>query len=116
MVDMCYLQFKSTGNRPGSVIHALPLGDGGTIRGARYFTIIGDEAAQIPREVLDVVVRGMMATSKNPMEQVKAMEEQKRLLAEGKIDKIKKLHNNKIVLSSTHIINIIIYGQELKVI
>lgn len=72
-----------------------------TIRGARYFTIIGDEAAQIPREVLDVVVRGMMATSKNPMEQVKAMEEQKRLLAEGKIDKIKKLHNNKIVLSST---------------
>ena len=101
MVDLCYLQFKSTGNRPGSVIHALPLGSGDTIRGARYFTIIGDEAAQIPREVLDVVVRGMMATSKNPMEQVKAMEEQKRLLAEGKIDKIKKLHNNKIVLSST---------------
>ena len=28
MVDMCYLQFKSTGNKPGSVIHALPLGDG----------------------------------------------------------------------------------------
>lgn len=101
MVDLCYLQFKSTGNRPGSVIHALPLGSGDTIRGARYFTIIGDEAAQIPREVLDVVVRGMMATSKNPMEQVKAMEEQKRLLAEGKIDKIKNLHNNKIVLSST---------------
>lgn len=101
MVDLCYLQFKSTGNKPGSVIHALPLGSGETIRGARYFTIIGDEAAQIPREVLDVVVRGMMATSKNPMEQVKAMEEQKRLLAEGKIDKIKKLHNNKIVLSST---------------
>ena len=101
MIDMCYLQFKSTGNKPGSVIHALPLGDGSTIRGARYFTIIGDEAAQIPREVLDVVVRGMMATSKNPMEQVKAMEEQKKLLAEGKIDKIKKLHNNKIVLSST---------------
>lgn len=72
-----------------------------TIRGARYFTIIGDEAAQIPREVLDVVVRGMMATSKNPMEQVRAMEEQKKLLAEGKIDKLKKLHNNKIVLSST---------------
>ena len=101
MVDLCYLQFKSTGNKPGSVIHALPLGSGETIRGARYFTIIGDEAAQIPREVLDVVVRGMMATSKNPMEQVKAMEEQKRLLAEGKIDKIKKLDNNKIVLSST---------------
>lgn len=101
MVDMCYLQFKSSGNKPGSVIHALPLGDGGTIRGARYFTIIGDEAAQIPREVLDVVVRGMMATSKNPMEQVRAMAEQKRLLQEGKIDKIKKLHNNKIVLSST---------------
>lgn len=101
MVDMCYLQFKSTGNRPGSVIHALPLGDGGTIRGARYFTIIADETAQIPREILDVVVRGMMATSKNPMEQVKALEEQKRLLQEGKIDKIKKLHNNKIVMSST---------------
>lgn len=101
MVDMCYLQFKSTGNKPGSVIHALPLGDGSTIRGARYFTIIGDEAAQIPREVLDVVVRGMMATSKNPMEQVKAMSEQKKLLEQGKIKSIKRLHNNKIVLSST---------------
>lgn len=101
MVDMCYLQFKSTNNRAGSVIHCLPLGDGSTIRGARYFTIICDEAAQVPREILDVVVRGMMATSKNPMEQVKALKEQKRLLKEGKIKKIKKLHNNKIILSST---------------
>lgn len=101
MVDMCYLQFKSTGNRPGSVIHALPLGDGGTIRGARYFTIIADETAQIPAEIFDVVVRGMMATSKNPMEQVRVLEEQKKLLAEGKIDRIRKLHNNKMVMSST---------------
>lgn len=102
MIDMCYLQFKGYNNRPGSVIHALPLGSSGaTIRGARYFTVIGDEAAQIPSEILDVVIRGMMATSKNPMEQVRALEEQKKLLEAGKIDKIQKLHQNKLVLSST---------------
>ena len=99
--DMCYLDFAPAGNKPGSVIHALPLGDGGKIRGARYFTIVADEVAQIPKEILDVVVRGMMATAKNPMESVKFLREQKRLLAEGKIEKIQKLHNNKIVFSST---------------
>lgn len=101
MTDMCYLQFKSVCNRPGSVIQALPIGDGGTIRGARFFTIIVDEVAQVNKEVLDVVIRGMMATSKNPMEQVRFIEEQKILLAQGKIDKIEKLYSNKIVLSST---------------
>ncbi|MCK9279285.1 MAG: hypothetical protein M0P71_01465 [Melioribacteraceae bacterium] len=101
MTDMCYLQFKSVCNKPGSVIQALPIGDGGTIRGARFFTVIVDEVAQVNKEVLDVVIRGMMATSKNPMEQVRFIEEQKKLLALGKINKIEKLYSNKIVLSST---------------
>jgi hypothetical protein len=101
MIDMCHLTFKSTGNKPGSVIHALPLGEGHTIRGARYFTVLIDEAAQVPCEILDVVIRGMMATSKNPMEQVRMKENQNKMIAAGKnVDK-KNLHNNKIVLSST---------------
>ena len=99
--DMCYLDFSPAENRPGSVIHALPLGDGGKIRGARYFTILADEVAQIPPEILDVVVRGMMATSKNPMESVRWLKQQKKMLAEGKIDKIEKVHQNKLVMSST---------------
>lgn len=101
MVDQCYLQFKGYNNKPGSIIQCLPLGTGDKIRGARFFTVICDEAAQIPADILDIVIRGMMATSKNPMEQVRALQEQKRLLAEGKIDKIKKLHQNKLVLTST---------------
>lgn len=101
MVDQCYLQFKGYNNKPGSIIQCLPLGNGDKIRGARFFTVICDEAAQIPADILDIVIRGMMATSKNPMEQVRALQEQKRLLAEGKIDKIKKLHQNKLVLTST---------------
>lgn len=101
MTDMCYLKFKSFGDKPGSIINAMPLGDGGTIRGARFFTVIVDEVAQVPKEILDVVIRGMMATSKNPMEQVRFMEEQKTLLKEGKISKIEKLYHNKIVMSST---------------
>lgn len=101
VIDLCYLDFKSTGNRPGSVIHCLPLGSGNTIRGARYFTLIVDEAAQVPVDILNVVLRGMMATAKNPMEQVRYIKEQKKLLEEGKIDKIKLLHQNKLIMSST---------------
>jgi intein/homing endonuclease len=103
MTDMCYLDFISTGNRPGSVIHALPLGDGGKIRGGRYYTVVGDEAAQIPKDILNVVVRGMLATAKNPMEQVRMLEMQAKLIKEGKLnpEDVKRTNHNRIVLSST---------------
>lgn len=103
MTDMCYLDFIATGNRPGSVIHALPLGDGGKIRGGRYYTVVGDEAAQIPKDILNVVVRGMLATAKNPMEQVRMLEMQARLIREGKLnpEDVKRTNHNRIVLSST---------------
>ena len=103
MTDMCYLDLIPVGNKPGSVIHALPLGDGGKIRGGRYYTVICDEAAQVPKDILNVVVRGMLATAKNPMEQVRVMEMQQRMIKEGRLDPndVKRTHHNRIVLSST---------------
>jgi hypothetical protein len=99
--ESCYVKLQGSENKVGSSIEALPLGDGGKIRGARFFTIICDELAQIPSDILDIVVRGMMATSKNPMENVRKIEEQEKLLAEGKIDKIQGPEQNKIVFAST---------------
>lgn len=99
--DMCYLHFNPCEDRPPSVIEAIPIGDGGKIRGARYYTVLCDEAAQVPKDILNIVIRGMMATSKNPMESVKHMAEQRRLMEMGLIDKVDKLHSNKLILSST---------------
>jgi hypothetical protein len=102
--ESCYLKFKAAPGKVGSVIEALPLGtDGGKIRGVRYFSTYVDEAAQVPKMVLDVVVRGFMATSANPMEQVQRLAEQKRMLDEGLIteDMIKNPPSNKLVFSTT---------------
>jgi hypothetical protein len=99
--DMCQVRFKTAPNCRASLIEALPIGDGTKIRGARYHCILGDETAQIPEDILNLVIRGMMATFKNPMESVRWMAEQKKLLAAGKIDKIRQLHDNKIVYTST---------------
>ncbi|MGQ4893453.1 MAG: LAGLIDADG family homing endonuclease [Candidatus Njordarchaeia archaeon] len=97
--DLCYLDFISVNDKPGSLIHALPLGfDGGKIRGARYFTVIVDETAQVPKEILDVVIRGMMATNKNPMENVRRIQELKK---QGKDLSEVSLNNNKIIMTST---------------
>jgi intein/homing endonuclease len=99
--DCCYIQLKSVANRPGSIVEILPLGDGAKIRGARYHTLLLDETAQIPRSILDIVVRGMMATSKNPMEGVRMMERQKALVAEGRLDKVETPAGNKMLIAST---------------
>lgn len=99
--EYCYLKFHGAENKIGSSIQALPLGDGGKIRGARFFTIICDELAQIPRDIIDIVVRGMMATSKNPMENARKIEKQKKLFKQGKIKKIEGPEQNKIIFAST---------------
>lgn len=99
--ESCYVKLIGHNNRPGSLIEALPLGDGGKIRGARYFTIICDELAQIPSEILDVVIRGMMATSKDPMENVRRIEQERKLVAEGRLERVNNIAQHRLVFAST---------------
>lgn len=81
--DTCYLKFKAVGGFNGSYIEALPLGDGSKIRGSRFYLIVVDELAQVPDKVLDMVVRPMAATTLEPMENVRRLERQKRLIEAG---------------------------------
>jgi len=50
----------------GSRIIALPIGDGNKIRGARAQTIVADEVAHIPSNVIDVVILPMLNVSADP--------------------------------------------------
>lgn len=81
--DTCYLKFKSIGGFNGSYIEALPLGDGSKIRGSRFYLIVVDELAQVPDKILDMVVRPMAATTLEPMENVRKIERQRRLIELG---------------------------------
>ena len=102
--EKCYVKLKSATGKVGSVIEALPLGaDGSKIRGARYFSTYVDEAAQIQKEILDVVVRGFMATSANPMERVKIRREMEEMVRAGLItpDQMLKPPANKMVFATT---------------
>jgi intein/homing endonuclease len=104
--EKCYIQFKASEGKVGSVIEALPMGsDGAKIRGARYYYVIADELAQIEPEILDVVVGGFMATSQNPMRRAKLVTRLDRELKEGKITpqdyKVALGGGNKFVGTST---------------
>jgi len=81
--DTCYLKFKSVAGKTPSYIEGLPLGDGSKIRGSRFYLILIDELAQIPDQTLDMVVRPMGATALAPMERVRRLEEQTRLIKAG---------------------------------
>jgi hypothetical protein len=74
--DSCYCKFRAAEGQIGSYIEALPLGaDGAKIRGSRFWEVIADEAAQIDPIVLNTVVRGFLATSQDPMANVRLMRE-----------------------------------------
>ena len=81
--DTCYLKFKSVGGVTNSYIEALPLGDGSKIRGSRFYLILIDELAQVPDKILDLVVRPMGATTLEPMENVRKLEQQRLLIEQG---------------------------------
>lgn len=81
--DTCFLKFKSVGGKTPSFIEALPLGDGTKIRGSRFYVILVDELAQVPDQILDMVLRPMGATSLAPMEKVRRLEEQERMIKAG---------------------------------
>jgi hypothetical protein len=50
----------------GSKIIAYPLGDGQKIRGARANTLVMDEVAQIPEDIISVVIMPMLNTRQDP--------------------------------------------------
>lgn len=102
--DVCYLKFKSVAGKPGAYIEALPLGaDGSKIRGSRFYLIVVDELAQVPTQTLDMVVRPMGATSLAPMERVRRLEEQDRLIRAGlaTADEFKEEKVNKMIMTTS---------------
>lgn len=101
--DRCYLNFKQSGYAAPSMIEAIPLGDGGKIRGARYYCIIADEFAQIPSEIFNSVIRPMGATVADPMENVERVARIESLIRSGKASRedFEEAAGNKIIISSS---------------
>lgn len=101
--DAVYLRFKSTGGTSGSYIEGLPLGDGGKIRGSRFYLICIDELAQVPDKILDLVVRPMAATTLEPMENVRRLERQRKLIELGlaTADDFEEETVNKMIMTSS---------------
>lgn len=101
--DSVYLRFKPTGGVSGSYIEGLPLGDGGKIRGSRFYLICIDELAQVPDKILDMVVRPMGATTLEPMENVRKLEKQQKLIELGLAteDDFEEETVNKMVMTSS---------------
>jgi hypothetical protein len=102
--EKCWIDFASAEGRTGSHIEAMPLGsDGGKIRGARFYDVIADELAQIDSNILNIVVRGFLATSANPMARVNYMREQREKIARGEMteEDLIKPEQNKFIGSST---------------
>ncbi len=83
--DNCYIQFKAVAGKVGSLIQAVPLGDGSKIRGSRFFSIICDEFPHIPEDIFNMVIRPMAATVADPMENVERIARQRELLERGLI-------------------------------
>ena len=82
--DVCYLKFKGTDNSNGSHIEALPLGvDGAKIRGSRFYLIEIDELAQVPSQIINMVIRPFGAVTLEPMEKVRYIEKMEELISKG---------------------------------
>lgn len=102
--DTSYLKLKSVGDKNGSFIEALPLGnDGAKIRGSRFYLICTDELAQIPTKILDMVLRPMGATKQDPMANVRQLELQRKLIESGLAteDDFEDEQVNKMVMTSS---------------
>lgn len=94
--DMCKLEFKN-----GSFIFALPLGDGEKIRGARFNTMLVDEAVKVPQDILERSILPMMSTNKSPMESVKQHRLRREAIARGENPDEIITGGNKIVLCTS---------------
>lgn len=96
--DMCYWELKN-----GSTVIALPLGDGGKIRGIRANTLLVDEVAQMPPEIIDQVLYATLAPASNPMLQVRLqrLKEHPERLAAADIDLFRVDAANQMVMASS---------------
>jgi hypothetical protein len=82
--DTCFLRFKGTDYSNGSFIEALPIGvDGAKIRGSRFYLVQIDELAQMPTDIIDLVVRPMAAVSLEPMQRVRERQRQEEMIRQG---------------------------------
>lgn len=101
--DTCYLRFKSVHGISPSYIEALPLGDGSKIRGSRFYLVVIDELAQVPDKILDMVIRPMAATTLEPMENVRRIERQRKLVELGlaTVDDFEDATVNKMIMTSS---------------
>ncbi|KKL22579.1 hypothetical protein LCGC14_2434030, partial [marine sediment metagenome] len=102
--DTCYLRFRGTDQSNGSFIEALPIGvDGAKIRGSRFYLIQIDELAQVPTDIIDLVIRPMAAVSLEPMQKVRERERQEHLIAQGLARKEDFIGDsaNKMVMTSS---------------
>lgn len=102
--DTCYLKFKGTDQSNGSFIEALPVGvDGAKIRGSRFYLVQIDELAQMPPDIIDLVVRPMAAVSLEPMQRVREHERQVELIERGLAteDDFAEVAANKMIMTSS---------------
>jgi hypothetical protein len=102
--DTCYLRFRGTDQSNGSFIEALPIGvDGAKIRGSRFYLIEVDELAQVPPQIVDMVLRPMAAVSLEPMQKVRERERQEHLISQGMATKEDFIGDsaNKMVMTSS---------------
>ena len=103
--DSCNLMFKNTEVSNGSFIEALPIGvDGAKIRGSRFYLIQIDELAQMPSDIIDMVIRPMAAVSLEPMKKVREIERIERLIEEGlatEEDLLDTESANKMIMTSS---------------
>lgn len=84
----------------GAFLYALPLAADSamSIRGTRLHMALIDEYPHVPLEVLERVINPMLATMRNPMANVRRIQKEKKLLAEGKIkeEDLRKSEKNRV--------------------
>lgn len=95
-----YWELKFTNS---SSIICIPLGDGNKVRGLRATHVLADEAFAIPSDILDVVIRGFAAVSRDPVETVRELERKKKMAEMGLIseEEARTRNSNQIILSTT---------------
>tara|TARA_Y100001937_G_C7136312_1_gene340193 strand:+ start:9552 stop:11591 length:2040 start_codon:yes stop_codon:yes gene_type:complete len=99
-IDRCTFYIGS------SEIIAIPLGDGGKIRGLRANYIIADEFASIPQEIFEVVIKGFGAVSANPADRVREEARIKKMKQIGMADEAERIEGdmdfgNQTIISGT---------------
>jgi len=74
--DECRLIIDKT----GSIIKALPIGDGSIVRGQRFFRLFIDEFPQVDKGIMDEVIIPMLATRKDPTAPLEAEDSKNQLI------------------------------------